>query len=438
MLSEVSRGGIRLVLVLIAGLALVGSLPTVVKADGDSVDLVLGGEGATSWNIGNIKPGDSGIKTVELHNAGSSKGSVTIWMTDITETDYGGDGATLDKYLLFNLSHERLQTSLALPAAIHDLPQSASDPNYIKIISLNPGETIALDWQWEFSETGEPQNDAQGDSLSFTMNYLLEELPSGNEVSGNGTIGVGVPTYGLKISLLGITRTLRVTYGDNTLFRSYVLFDPESGLGLTLERGTKVICHSECSSCNTVVPSKLTVSLFHELPSLPDSRAVVSPACDLAGYIGSERCQGVTFDPPIELVWKYDPSELPEGISEEDMVFASYDEDSDEWSNIDFVIDLVDHSITAKASHFSVFAVLGFITPSFSTVAEVPTQPQVPTPGVTPPPPSVIPSVKPEEAQQSGISWLLVGPILSVAVFLAIFLPVRLRRRRAAQILRVD
>jgi hypothetical protein len=423
MLSNKSaKYGTRIALALIMGLALVGLLPTPVQAQ-EPIDLVLGGEGAISWEIANIRPGDSGVKTVELHNNGSMKGSITIWISDITETDHGGDSASLDNYLLFNLSCDRLSTNITLPATIYELPQDAADANSIKVGSLYSGETITLDWQWEFTETGEPQNDAQGDSLSFTINYLLEEVPS----SGNGTAGVGVPTYGLEISLLGVTRTLRVTYRDNTLFRSYVIFDPESGLGLTFERGTKVICHSGCSNCSAGVPSKLTVSLFHELTPLPDSQAVVSPICDLAGYLGSERCQGVSFDPPIELAWKYNPSELPEGISEKDMVFASYDQNANEWSNLDFVIDLVDHSITAKTSHFSVFAVLGSITPSFPTLAEVPTQPQAPTPDMMPPLPSVTPPTQPETARQSGVSWPILGPILGVAIFLAIFLPVRLR-----------
>jgi hypothetical protein len=435
--NKLATYGASIALALIMGLVLVGLLPTPVQAQ-EPVNLEIGGEGATSWNIGNIKPGDSGIKTVELRNAGSKKGVVTIWISDIEEVDYAGDGAVLDDYLLLYLSHERLETNIELPATIHGLPQNPSDPNYVKIISLNPGETIALDWQWEFSETGQPQNDAQGDSVSFTINYLLEELPSGNEVSANGASGVGVPTYGLETSLLGVTRTLRVTYSDNTLFGSYVIFDPESGYSLTLERGTKIICHSGCSNCGTIVPSKLTASLLQELSSLPDSHELVSPVCDLAGYIGSERCQGVTFDPPIELMWKYDPGELPGDVTEKDMVFASYDQDANEWFNLDFAIDPAGHSITVKASHFSVFAVLGLITPSSSTVAEVPSQPQAPTPGVTLPSPSVTPSVKPEEAQQSGISWPPAGPILGVAVFLAIFLPVRLRKRRAARILRVD
>jgi hypothetical protein len=414
-----------LVLALIMGLALVVFTSFPVWAN-ESVDLEISGEGATSWDIGNVKPGDSGTKTVELHNAGSGKGSVTIWISSIEEVDSGGDGATLDDYLRFNLSCARLGTNITLPATIYELPQAAADANYIRVGPLYSGETVTLIWEWEFLETGQPQNDAQGDSLSFNVNYMLEELPS-----SSGGSDFGVPTYGLEIDFSGMTRTLSVTHSDNTLFRTYVIFDPDSSYGLTFERGTRVICDSGCSSCIGAVPSKLTVSPFRKSLPLPDGQAIVGPAYDLTGYLGSERCQGVNCDPPVELVWKYDPARLREGINEEDMVFALYDEDSNEWSPLDFVIDPVEHSITAEASHFSVFAVLGFVPPPLSSVAEVSNPPAVPTPGVTSPPPSVPPSVQPKKVQQSGINWPVLGTILGVAVFLAVFLWVRLRGRRA-------
>ena len=76
--SKLTRHGIRITLALILGLAVVGCMPIIpVHAQGP-IDLVIGGEGATSWNIGNIKPSDSGTKTVTLHNASSLNGLVTI------------------------------------------------------------------------------------------------------------------------------------------------------------------------------------------------------------------------------------------------------------------------------------------------------------------------------------------------------------------------
>jgi len=69
--AKAARYGVRLALALILGLAVVGSLPIPVQAQ-EPIDLVLGGEGATSWNIGDIKPGDIGTKTVTAQLSHSS------------------------------------------------------------------------------------------------------------------------------------------------------------------------------------------------------------------------------------------------------------------------------------------------------------------------------------------------------------------------------
>ena len=72
-----------------------------------------------------------------------------------------------------NLTATGLTTNINLPAIISDLPQSAAAPNGIEIIPLKAGGTINLTWKWELpTQTG---NDAQGDSISFTINYLLRE-----------------------------------------------------------------------------------------------------------------------------------------------------------------------------------------------------------------------------------------------------------------------
>ncbi|GAI80557.1 unnamed protein product, partial [marine sediment metagenome] len=123
----------RFFLAVIIGLVLAGSLPAPVHA-ADPVDLMLGGEGATSWNIENIMPCDSGVKTITLHNAGTEDGFVTIWVSDIvsseganpeSETGDTSEPGELIDYLLFNLSSipsNRLSTSLSLPTTLDNFP----------------------------------------------------------------------------------------------------------------------------------------------------------------------------------------------------------------------------------------------------------------------------------------------------------------------------
>ena len=159
------------------------SVPVQAEYDLEIIDLVLGGEGATPWDIGDIMPCDSDAKTITLHNAGTEDGLVTIWISDIvsgecanpeSETDTVEPGE-LDDHLLFNLTATGLSTNLSLPETINNLPQSADDSSYVRVSPLDAGDTVTLNFDWELPcETG---NEAQGDCLSFTINYLLEEFP---------------------------------------------------------------------------------------------------------------------------------------------------------------------------------------------------------------------------------------------------------------------
>jgi hypothetical protein len=143
-----------------------------------AVDLTIGGPGAEGMAFLNLKPGDTGTATVILHNAGSDGGSVAVWVSNITETDARADGAMLDTYLLFSLSNDHLASTLDLPAPITAFPQGPGGSPAVAVTRLDAGETTTLTWHWEFRETGTPQDDAQGDTLAFTVHYTLTSLPA--------------------------------------------------------------------------------------------------------------------------------------------------------------------------------------------------------------------------------------------------------------------
>jgi len=65
------------------------------------------------------------------------------------------------------------------------------------------------------------------------------------------------------------------------------------------------------------------------------------------------------------------------------------------------------------------------LTGSFTVIEEVAPAPPAPVAPAPPAPPA------PAPPPPSAINWAIVGPIIAVAVFLAIFLPLRQRRRRA-------
>jgi len=341
----------KLALSLIMGLALLSSFPATAQAYGDPVDLELDGEGATSWDIGNIKPGDSGTKTVTLHNAGYKDGVVTIWISDVVNTEGANpepetgnttEPGELGNYLMFNLSCSRLRTNLSLPATIDNFPHSASGSSYIKVRRLNARKTIDVDWQWELPhETG---NEVQGDSLSFTINYVLEELPSGDG-GGGGSDGGRPPEpelLQLEVDMWG-----KVTSGERTedgvLMETIEAVSPDGALSLLLLQGTRVLDEAgnplDLIEVRPVTPA-----------DPPHDKVVIG-----LGYDFQPSC---IFDPPIKLILHYEPQALADSINEKDLVIAYYDQVQLEWVGIATLIDTEANTVTTPLRHSSVFAML--------------------------------------------------------------------------------
>ena len=111
---------------------------------------------------------------------------------------------------------------------------------------------------------------------------------------------------------------------------------------------------------------------------------------------------GITFNPPITLVWNYDPATLQAGVSETSLEVAFYDSVTSSWVVLpDAVVDITNHTITASVGHFTTFAVM----------APQPTPTPTPAPTITPSP-TPAPTPTPTEGDGGGIDWwvwLLIG-----------------------------
>ncbi|MFC1897778.1 hypothetical protein ACFLX8_04370 [Chloroflexota bacterium] len=347
--GKVSENITRLLLAAIIGLVLAGSFSTPVKAEGNPVDLVLGGEGATSWSIVNIKPGDSGIKTVELHNTGSKDGFVTIWVSDVvsgeginpeSETGDTAEPGEFTDYLLLNLTADGLFSNIDLPATISNLPRSATWPDYIELIPLKAGDTVDLQWDWELPvQTG---NDAQGDNISFTTNYLLREFE--------------------------ITDVSEVVT-DEGIFTEEVTVEPEGGQAqITIE---------EDITGQTKEGEPISEIWFIEIDKEPSA-----PSEDTAaiGFHYDAGPDGTTFDKPITITLTYDPDNLPPRASEGNLVIALWDEAAGEWVELTgCIVDTVNNTISAPIDHFSRYTTIVYVPPP-EEEEEVP--PPVPAPSL--------------------------------------------------------
>ncbi|OIN92850.1 hypothetical protein AUJ42_00025 [Candidatus Collierbacteria bacterium CG1_02_44_10] len=413
----------RIALAVVIALTLLGSLPIPVRAESDPVDLVLGGEGATSWQIANIAPGQSGAKTVTLHNAGYADGWVTIWITDIQETDYAGDGAWLDDYVVFNASGDRLRTNLSLPVKIRELPQNATGkPNYLMIELLKAGETITLIWHWNF--LAEAGNKVQGDSFSFTINYRLEELPP------PPVYYESPPIYYVETNLFGLVENYRISYSGEIL-KTIEVSSKDGILTISIPKGTIALDKDGRRLENLKVA-------VDESPPLPPKDAHI---IGLAYNFGPS---GATFDPGLTLTWRYDPEVLPERVKEENLVLAYYDQEAGKWMEIEYLVDTEKNTITASINHFTTFAIIGYEVVSPPVIPPpppvppvlpepIPIPPSPPPPKPTPPTPSVtpVPPVSPVPTPAEETNWPLIGGIIAGVLVISSISYFVIRRRRA-------
>jgi hypothetical protein len=104
-------------------------------------------------------------------------------------------------------------------------------------------------------------------------------------------------------------------------------------------------------------------------PAPPDDANVIGLVYDLEP-------DGATFDPPISMTVKYNPALLPDGVSEENLVVAFWDKDTEEWVECPCTVDTGSNTITAEVSHFTAFTTLSSTRPAAFTASDLTITPQ--------------------------------------------------------------
>ena len=142
----------------------------------------------------------------------------------------------------------------------------------------------------------------------------------------------------------------RIT-GAGSVIQSFVVKSFDKRFSLTIDEGTTTLTpDGTCPRCIGI----------HEMESSPSLLASLPERAHIIGVMYDAAPNEATFDPPATLRYSYDPAAIPEGISEESLVIACYDEASGEWTELDSVVDTEANTITAKISRFNDLAVLGY------------------------------------------------------------------------------
>ena len=135
---------------------------------------------------------------------------------------------------------------------------------------------------------------------------------------------------------------------EDGVFTEPVTAESEDGnVSLTIEEGiTGLTTEGEPISEISIVEMEEA-----DVPPPPEEGYVIGLAYDFGP-------DNATFSEPITISFEYDPDNLPEGVNEEDLVIAVWDEDAGVWVELPSVVDTVNHTVTATVDHFTAFAVI--------------------------------------------------------------------------------
>jgi len=128
---------------------------------------------------------------------------------------------------------------------------------------------------------------------------------------------------------------------------------------------------------------------------------------------------GATFVQAMGATLCFDPADIPEGMSPDNIVIAVLDAETGEWSFIGGTVDTDNNTITFDIDHFSVYGVLA--APAAPTAT--PSATTTPKPTVAPPP-----------ASGGGLgTGALIGIIVAAVILLAIGVGLWIMKRRGLE-----
>jgi hypothetical protein len=166
-------------------------------------------------------------------------------------------------------------------------------------------------------------------------------------VTGPGGGGGGGGETTVVPTLTGLVAIPALEPDPNGIVQSTCQLKTSDGkLTLDIAKGTRLLDSSG-------KPLKSLSAALKPSPPAPPSDAAIILAYELGP-------NGATFSPPITLEYTYESNDIPEGVAEERLVIASYDEISGEWVKLDSIVDTEANTIMAKTSHLTLFAVFGY------------------------------------------------------------------------------
>jgi len=186
-----------------------------------------------------------------------------------------------------------------------------------------------------------PFQEAGNTNLDLAVTIVAPSAPGGGG-------GIGVFDY-MGTNLFDVVKSYRISRAGEIL-KTIEATSEDGMLTLTIPEGT-IARDKDGKPLDS-----LEAAVDESPPDPPEDAHIIGLAYDFGPA-------GATFDPSITFEYTYDPTEIAEGVAEEDLVIAYYDEEAGKWVELDCVVDTENNTITASVRHFTTFAIIGTITP---------------------------------------------------------------------------
>ena len=144
----------------------------------------------------------------------------------------------------------------------------------------------------------------------------------------------------LKVNIKGKTVANIPITADGLVTSNVTAVAPDGSLSLEIPENTYAL--NKMGECLT----NITVDL---MAAPPKDINILGPVYDFSP-------RGATFDPPIMLTIKYDPTQLPYKVTEESLYISFFD--GNKWVPLKSVIAPATDTVTIQVSHFSRFALM--------------------------------------------------------------------------------
>lgn len=222
------------------------------------------------------------------------------------------------------------------------------------VVVLNSGYTVTID-----SFPGKP-----GDSVQDTVVVPLA-FPHDCQ-SGTYTITGEIVTAKVRVSIIWLDVTGYLpssqALGNITCFTRYISDTGEFLMKYTAKstdyRAAVTFQPGTTGVTQQGEPlSEITVTEKQDPPPPPADAEVIGLAYDFGP-------EGASFDQPATIRLSYDQAQLPENVTEENLIIAVWDSQLQEWVRLESTVDPVNNIITAEVTHFSLYNILAYTRPA--------------------------------------------------------------------------